>query len=180
MQWQHGVSNLSETLFPLRKIQTTNDCIVLGYTPEKCGCCSSQINANFFRTVTTSFGSICLGSCFVALLDIVRDLANTITDDGEDDLVGLVAQYISGYLATISYYFNTWAFAYVGLYGMNYLKAGKSVVELFKNRGWGEVVTDNLVGNTLLLISFMVADFMGAVGLAIEAQTDLFNTFGGS
>lgn len=128
--------------------------------------------------MTTSFGSICFGSCFVALLDIVKDLTDTVLDDGA--FIGCIQEYISGSLATILTYFNTWAFVYVGLYGMNYMKAGKSVMELFQNRGWETIVNDNLVGNTLLLVSLMVADFMSAVGLGIEAQTDLFEGFGGN
>jgi Plasma-membrane choline transporter len=128
--------------------------------------------------MTTSFGSICFGSCFVAMIEIVRDLVDTVWDEAE--LFGCIAEYISGSLATVLKYFNTWAFVYVGLYGMKYMKAGKSVLEVFQNRGWEAVVTDNLVGNTLLLISLMVADFMGAVGLGIEAQTDLFKHFGGN
>lgn len=148
------------------------------YTPEECGCCSATVNASFRRTMTTSFGSICFGSCFVAPIEITRDLVDTVWDEAE--LFGCIAEYISGTLATVLKYFNTWAFVYVGLYGMGYMKAGKTVLEVFENRGWGTVVTDNIVGNTLLLISLMVADFMSAVGLAIDANTDWFFHFGGN
>ena len=63
---------------------------------------------------------------------------------------------------------------------MPYLKAGKSVFELFHNRGWEAVIADDLVGNTLFLISIMVGAVMGCVGLIIEQTSDLFEDAGGN
>jgi Plasma-membrane choline transporter len=63
---------------------------------------------------------------------------------------------------------------------MPYLKAGKSVFELFHNRGWEAVIADDLVGNTLFLISVMVGGVMGAIGLVIEVSTTLFDDAGGN
>jgi membrane-anchored glycerophosphoryl diester phosphodiesterase (GDPDase) len=63
---------------------------------------------------------------------------------------------------------------------MPYLKAGKSVFELFQNRGWEAVIADDLVGNALFLVSVMVGGLMGAVGLIIETTSDLFEDAGGN
>lgn len=56
---------------------------------------------------------------------------------------------------------------------MNYLKAGKSVLELFRNRGWEAVIADDLVGNVLFLISLLVGLVMGGIGLAANKFGDL-------
>jgi Plasma-membrane choline transporter len=63
---------------------------------------------------------------------------------------------------------------------MSYLKAGKSVFELFQNRGWEAIIADDLVGNTLFLISIIVGALMGCVGLIVEATGDLFEDTGGN
>lgn len=36
---------------------------------------------------------------------------------------------------------------YVGLYGYSYIEAGKSVMGLFKNRGWEAIIADDLISN---------------------------------
>ena len=63
---------------------------------------------------------------------------------------------------------------------MSYLKAGKSVFELFQNRGWEAIIADDLVGNTLFLISVIIGALMGCVGLIVETSSDLFEDTGGN
>ena len=63
---------------------------------------------------------------------------------------------------------------------MSYLKAGKSVFELFQNRGWEAIIADDLVGNTLFLISIIIGALMGCVGLIVETSSDLFEDTGGN
>jgi Plasma-membrane choline transporter len=61
---------------------------------------------------------------------------------------------------------------------MSYLKAGKSVFELFANRGWEAVIADDLIGNTLFMVSLLVGALMGGIGAAIAASSDLLDTIG--
>lgn len=67
------------------------------------------------------------------------------------------------------------AFIYVGLYGYGYLEAGKNVFTLFKNRGWEAIIADDLVGNTLVLLSIVVGALSGCIGLILEATSDTFD-----
>mmetsp|Transcript_52514 Transcript_52514/g.61313 ORF Transcript_52514/g.61313 Transcript_52514/m.61313 type:complete len:176 (+) Transcript_52514:301-828(+) len=69
-------------------------------------------------------------------------------------------------------YFNKWAYIYVGLYGYSYLKAGKNVMTLFRERGWQTIITDDLISNTILLASFVAAGLTGVVGITIDAVKD--------
>lgn len=63
---------------------------------------------------------------------------------------------------------------------MPYLKAGKSVIELFKNRGWEAIIADDLVGNVLFLISLLVGLVMGGIGLLTEEFGDLLDESAGN
>ncbi len=62
-----------------------------------------------------------------------------------------------------TFYSLNQAFIYVGVYGYPYLTAGKKVMTLFHQRGWEVVIDDNLIGNALTLMSFMVANLCGVV-----------------
>jgi len=58
-------------------------------------------------------------------------------------------------------------------------KAGKSVFELFRNRGWEAVIADDLVGNVLFLISLIVGGVMGGIGLLTEKAGGFLENHGG-
>ena len=61
-------------------------------------------------------------------------------------------------------YFNQWAYAFVGIYGMSYLESGKAVIELFQARGCSAILTNQLsmyVLNTVVLITGMVCGIVG-------------------
>lgn len=62
----------------------------------------------------------------------------------------------------------------LGLYGYPYLQAGKNVITLFKNRGWEAIIADDLVGNTLFLVSVIVGALSGVVGILLDVTTDYF------
>lgn len=56
---------------------------------------------------------------------------------------------------------------YVGLYGFSYLEAGRNVVQLFENKGWTVVITDDLAENVLFMMSMAIGLASGLVGLLI-------------
>ena len=64
-------------------------------------------------------------------------------------------------------YFNRWAFVYVGIYGDSFIKSGKAVCALFKNRGWSTIINDNLIQRTLGLLALAVGLVVGGAGAAI-------------
>jgi Plasma-membrane choline transporter len=61
---------------------------------------------------------------------------------------------------------------------MSYIKAGKSVFELFANRGWEAIIADDLIGNTLFLVSLIVGGIMGGIGALIASTSDLIDDVG--
>eukprot|EP00566_Odontella_aurita_P000653 CAMPEP_0113560250 /NCGR_PEP_ID=MMETSP0015_2-20120614/19329_1 /TAXON_ID=2838 /ORGANISM="Odontella" /LENGTH=546 /DNA_ID=CAMNT_0000461939 /DNA_START=158 /DNA_END=1800 /DNA_ORIENTATION=+ /assembly_acc=CAM_ASM_000160 len=147
------------------------------FAPEEAGsCCSPAVKDSMCRSLTTSFGSICFGSLVVAIIQALRQLANTAraNDDGNAILL-CIAECLLDCLASIVEYFNKWAYIYVGLYGYSYMEAGKNVFTLFKNRGWEAIIADDLVSNTLFFVSVCVGLLSGAVGVGLAVSTDWFN-----
>lgn len=75
------------------------------------------------------------------------------------------------FLARVAKYFNKWAYVYVGLYGYDYLTAGKKVLELFEARGWTTIINDNLVQRCLVLVALTVGAITGFVGILLARAT---------
>ena len=131
------------------------------FSPEESGCCSSGVCNSFIRTMTTSFGSICFGSLIVAIIQALKQLAATARANDDGGFLVCIAECILGCIASCVEYFNKWAYIYVGLYGYGYIEAGKNVFTLFKNRGWEAIIADDLIANTLLLMSLITGGLTG-------------------
>ncbi|GMH99868.1 hypothetical protein TrLO_g758 [Triparma laevis f. longispina] len=141
-------------------------------------CCSTGVTSSLKRATTFSFGSICLGSLLVAILNALRAMVHSAryADDG---IIVCIADCILGCLESIMEYFNRWAFIYCGLYGYSFMEAGKNVIRLFKARGWTMIINDDLVGNVLAFQSLGVGAICGGVGLlANEINPQWFDADG--
>lgn len=136
---------------------------------EASSCCSPSILDSFLRSVTNSFGSICCGSLLVAVIQTLHQLVIQARREGEDNILLCLLECIISLLERIMLYFNKWAFVYVGLYGYEYMEAGKRVMTLFQARGWTTIINDDLISNTLGLMSLVIAALTGFVGISILA-----------
>jgi len=142
-------------------------------------CCSPAVIGSWYRSMTSSLGSICFGSLLVAIIQALRTMANAARsqDDGNGMLLCL-AECILSCLESIIEYFNKWAFVYVGLYGYSYIEAGKNVMQLFKDRGWEAIIADDLIRNTLGLSTLVVGGLSGCFGLILNNNVDWFEENG--
>ena len=87
--------------------------------------CSSAVVDSFKRATTYSFGSICFGSLLVAILNVVIDAVKRLRRNRGCVLLSCVLTCLLSFLERLAEYFNKWAFVYVGLYGYDYMTAGK-------------------------------------------------------
>jgi len=148
------------------------------FVPEEGkACCSSGVYNSLYRSLTTSFGSICFGSLVVAIVQALRQMVHSARQQ-EGGILLCLLECIIACIEDIIEYFNKWAFVYVGLYGYSYFEAGKNVFSLFRNRGWDAIIADNLVGNALFLVSLVVGGLTGGVGIAIAATPILDDAAG--
>lgn len=101
---------------------------------------------SLYRSLTYSFGSICMGSLLVALMETLENmLGNARRNRRGSTLLLCALECLVHLLRRWIHYFNSWAFVYVGLYGYDYLAAGKNVVSLFRSTGWMTFIADRLV-----------------------------------
>lgn len=140
---------------------------------------SLAIRESFGRATTTSFGSICMGSLLLALVQALRTTRHIIRDNDDCNIVACLIDCILSCLESIIEYLNKWAYVYVGLYGFPYVEAAKNVLQLFEHKGWTVVVTDDLVDNVLSLVSLSIGLLTGLVSLALSAaDPNLLAEFG--
>jgi len=163
---------------------------------SRCCCCSRTVGGAYLRSMTTSFGSICMGSLLVAIVEAAKNTVRSLreSEDGggiflclaecllaclQDVLevssfvangwIGLAFVFALLTLLLFFQYFNMWAFVFVGIYGYPFIESGKCVMELFKSRGWTTIITDQLAEGALGLVSLAVGLITGMVSLGIAA-----------
>jgi len=102
------------------------------------------------RSLSTSFGSICLGSLIVAILKTIRSLLSTLR--GKND--NLLACFIDCCLKCIESlirYFNHYAFCQVAIYGKTYMEAAISTWNLISSSGVEAILNDNIISGVLTM-----------------------------
>jgi len=146
---------------------------------EANGCWSTALRDSFCRASTYSFGSICLGSLLVAVVQALRMMAHHARQNEDLQLLYCVIECILACIQDIVEYFNKWAYVYVGLYGFGYIEAGRNVVQLFQSKGWSVLITDDLNDRVLLMMSISIGALTGIAGmLAAIADDSLLGDLG--
>lgn len=110
------------------------------------------------RVSTYSLGSICLGSLFAA----ISELLSSAERNNKSKFDSLLK------------YFNSWTFVYVGLYGYDYVTAGKTVISSARERGWSSLLSDRLVFRVLLACNFIVSLGSGCLACLVTARQEVF------
>jgi Plasma-membrane choline transporter len=146
---------------------------------EASSCCSSGVRESFQRATTYSFGSICVGSLLVALVQALRAINSMIQASNDScQLLSCICGCIMGCIQGTIEYMNKWSYTFVGLYGFGYVESGRAVFELFASRGWSSVVSDDLIDRVLDMISVGVGLATGLVAVAFSSVDDkLLNIF---
>jgi hypothetical protein len=138
------------------------------FVPDEATSWFSQAQRDsLYRALTSSFGSICFGSFLVAIVQALRALEQYTRDERDYQFLTCIIQCILACIESFIEYVNRWAYVYIGMYGFSYLEAGKNVVELFQNKGWTVVITDDLAANVLSLIALSIGLASGIVGLVL-------------
>jgi len=106
------------------------------------------------RALSTSFGSICLGSLLVALVQLLHDMAESARQNSAEG--GLVSSIVwccvvcfIGYLEALIALFNHWAFTQVAIYGKDFKTAARHTWHLVEARGLSGLVNMNLTSNAV-------------------------------
>ncbi|KZV76124.1 DUF580-domain-containing protein [Peniophora sp. CONT] len=114
----------------------------------------------FGRAATSSLGSIAFGSMIVTILEIIKGLLHSASNDTNDirshrpytgglSILACCAECCVGFIENLVEAFNRYAYVEIALYGKSYIKAAKDTWRLIKNRGVDAIINDSLVNNVL-------------------------------
>ena len=122
----------------------------------------NAVHASFRRAMSTSFGSICLGSLVVAALKTIEYL---LRDAKENPCLVCILSCVRSLIE----YFNRFAYVYVALYGFDFRKAGSAVFDLFRSSGWTVIIHDDLLGIVLLFGALACGAVGAVVGVGVRS-----------
>lgn len=129
------------------------------------GCCSPAVASSLYRSVTYSFGSICLGSLLQSIVQALRkvmpDRSRVNSGDQCCGLCFCVVECFGRVLENVLDYFHQWAFVFVGIYGYGYVESGRKVLELFVANGWSSIASERLASYVTGCITFTVGVITG-------------------
>eukprot|EP01083_Nonionella_stella_P319037 1169034_1 len=121
--------------------------------------------AAFKRTMTTSFGSVCLGSLIVAILQALRSMLRNAK--GRNALIALVAMCLLACIESLIRYFNKYAYAQCAIYGTSFVQSAKATWNLFTSRGILAIINDDLTGMAIMCGAFIGAVVSAGTGFGI-------------
>jgi len=110
------------------------------------------------RSVTTSLGSICLGSLVVAIIKTIRSLVKM-----SESRLSFIASCLLGCLEAIIRYFNHYAFCQVAIYGKTFCNAATDTWELLQRSGVAAIANDNIIDGVLLVGSLFGSVVVGGI-----------------
>lgn len=133
------------------------------------------VRGALFRSVTTSFGSVCLGSFVVSFVHTIRETLKLFLNKNENNsrrergsdgyvLAAKIVECLLGLIERAMTYFNKYAYCYVAGYGMGFIESAQKVTRLFIDKGWTTIVNDNLVGNAFTFAMFGMAALSALFG----------------
>lgn len=158
-------------------------------------CCNNVLRENFVLSLTSSFGSICLGSFMSPLLRVLKGTfsmcCNTYSShpnplapsSSHESMVSKTfgdhsvrsdppnfAQLpvtTSPFDGAIKYY-NDYGFTFLGIYREKFSESSRKATEVFETREWVGIVSDQLIDNVLALIITAITLGTGCLGLVVE------------
>ena len=128
------------------------------------------------RAFTTSFGTISLGAFLVALCSALRVMKNAAEGAAKKDrnaspallLALCLVSCLLWVLTAVLEWANRWAIVYAALTGLAFKPAGLAAIQLFKERGWDEILNADLVASALQLAALVSAGVGALAGGALS------------
>ncbi|KAG0557209.1 hypothetical protein KC19_11G110400 [Ceratodon purpureus] len=112
---------------------------------------------------TISFGSVCLGSMFVAPVQGLHSMAKRLANEqGANEFLFSCVNCFLGVMEFFNRHFNKWAFVEVGLHGKSFVKSARQTWKMLKDQDAMLLINDDLTG-AILLTSCIIGGVLTAL-----------------
>jgi len=115
----------------------------------------SPLMHGFCRATTKSFGSICLGSLLVAVVQTMRFIVNMQRENAP-----FLASCLDCLLSCVEHVLkmmNKFAFTYIAIYSSSFCDAASNVWDLLKERGFDVVINNDITETVFMMAAICVA-----------------------
>lgn len=134
------------------------------------------------RSLTSSFGSICLGSLVIGPVQLWNFVWCQCCRRGTDSSGALPHQHQHHHHPHSHHPYhghnrqppsipvrscNRWSIPYIGLYAYPFWEAGDRALQLFEAREWIPIVTENLIQNSLVVACLVISGCCGTFGVLL-------------
>lgn len=135
---------------------------------------TTVVKSSYIRSVTTSFGSVCVSSLLLTLMKSIHKVASYIRkrkDKNQKSFLFFCADCMVECLLSFTVIFQEWTIIFVGIHNLSYSEAASKVIELFEMRGLSTLLTQNVVSNLLFVSSVIISCMVGLFGLILSIAT---------
>ncbi|KAI1171606.1 duf580 domain-containing protein [Nemania sp. FL0916] len=137
------------------------------------------------RSLTYSFGSISLGSLFIAIINFLRQILSVArrSEMAQGNVIASILLLVLGCVVSLLdwavQFLNRYAFSYIALYGKPYFAAAKDTWNMIRQRGVDALINECLLG-PVLSMGATVVGFACALlaGLYLEFTRPAYNSGG--
>eukprot|EP00658_Telonema_sp_P-2_P025093 TRINITY_DN20103_c0_g1_i1.p1 TRINITY_DN20103_c0_g1~~TRINITY_DN20103_c0_g1_i1.p1 ORF type:complete len:520 (-),score=127.91 TRINITY_DN20103_c0_g1_i1:137-1696(-) len=105
------------------------------------------------RACTKSFGSVCMGSLFVALVQMLRFF---VWQQQQDSFLALCLDCLLACIEHILRLINKYAFTYIALYGESFCDAAGMVWDILKERGFDLIINNDITVNVFWMLGITI------------------------
>lgn len=134
----------------------------------------NAVSASTGAACTSYFGSICLGSLIIAIIQTLKQIVKSACESDGDNAVGqvikCVAMCVMNCIEYIAEFFTTYTFVIISIYGLSFMKAGKATYELMKQGGI-EVLTQYQLAGSVSLFGSLAGGAVVAAASALVAAS---------
>jgi len=126
----------------------------------------------FRRSVTHSFGSICLGSLIVALIEML------FSTSARPGFSGAMVNCVGCCCVKLAEYFNKYAFVHVAIYGDSFIDSAKASWSFIKSRGVDALVNDCLIFSlmNMVVLFMLLVTGVSSYFISYDQYADYFYT----
>lgn len=118
----------------------------------------------FGRAMTTSFGSIVMGSLLVSLVHLVRAM---ISCGCQNCCARCLCSCCLRCLEAMIRYFNRYAYAHCAIYGVGFFEGAKQTFDLLQTSGVMAIINDDLSGKAMFMGNLIAFVLCGGISFAI-------------
>eukprot|EP00298_Acanthocystis_sp_HF-20_P013237 c20266_g1_i4.p1 GENE.c20266_g1_i4~~c20266_g1_i4.p1 ORF type:complete len:402 (+),score=132.19 c20266_g1_i4:298-1503(+) len=148
---------------------TTSGSVSVWYFMKETGLPTNPTLNSFARSVSSYFGSICLGSLLISPFETIRSFLNLLRPSNRKQRNGSMSTMIENFDESTSF-LNRFALSHIAIYGKSFVEAGRDSWLLLRSRGVDLLLDADITNSTFTLACYASGLLTGLCGALWASQ----------